>query len=203
MANADAGTTGNYIAIKDIKFIQNVKPCNSSNTIRVKVANGNVMTSSHIGQLISPDGSTLTAHIFSDLDTSLLSISEFVDLGYIVTYDSNSVKFMKQNQIVFTGHRDNITKLWMINLSLFNQFDLQANPTVRINSIVEFVRYWHACFCYPPKSTFVRALTSFLKVPGLQAHDVQKHLPNITFTAFGHLDATRKNLKSTKLMIGP
>ncbi len=85
----------------------------------------------------------------------------------------------------------------MINLSLFNQIDLQANPAVRINSIVEFVKYWHACFCYPPKSTFVRALTRFLKVPGLQAHDVQKHLPNIVYTAFGHEDATRKNLKST------
>ena len=35
---------------------------NLVNTIRVKVANGNIMTSSHTGQLIAPDGSTFTAH---------------------------------------------------------------------------------------------------------------------------------------------
>ena len=126
-----------------------------------------------------------------------------MDLGYTVTYESKTVNFSKNKQTIFTGHRDSVTKLWMINLSLFNQDNSQANPAVRINSIVELVKYWHACFCFPPKSTFVRALTKFLKVPGIQAHDVQKHLSNVIFTAFGHLDATKKNLKSTKLMIGP
>ena len=107
LANADSGTTGNYIAVKDISCIKNIIPCTNSNYIKVKVANGNITQSSHIGQIIAPDGSILTAHLFPQFSTSLLSISEFVDLGYTVTYDLSTVKFMKNNQIFFTGHRYN------------------------------------------------------------------------------------------------
>ena len=60
------------------------------------------------------------------------------------------------------------------------------------------MRYWHACFGFPAKSTFVYALTKWLTVPGLTAVDVKKHLPNIVNTALGHLDATRSNIASTR-----
>jgi len=202
LANADAGTTGNYISFKDISCIKNVTPCTNSNYIKVKVANGNIIKSSHIGQIKTPDGATITAHLFPEIETSLLSISEFVDIGYTVIYNSSNVKFNKNNTTMFTGHRDKNTKLWMIDLQLFNKYTLTANPAIQINSIAEFVLYWHACFCFPPKSTFVRALASYLKIPSLSATNVRKYLPNIIYTAFGHLDATRSNIQSTKQIVG-
>ena len=38
-------------------------------------------------------------------------------------------------------------------------------------------------------------------MPGLSAVDIKKHLPNIVNTALGHLDATRKNILSTKIKV--
>jgi hypothetical protein len=144
----------------------------------VKVANGNVITSTHIDTITAPDGSIVKAHLFPNIETSLLSISEFIDHGYTVIYEKHAVKFVKDNQIVFTGHRDINTRLWMVDLSIFNNSKNMASPAIQINSIVEFVRYWHACFCYPPKSTFIRALVSFLKIPDLTATNARKHLPS-------------------------
>ncbi len=73
-----------------------------------------------------------------------------------------------------------------------------AAPAVRLQSKEEYIRYCHACLGYPAKATLVRALKLWLSVPGLTAADVKKDLPNIVNTALGHLDATLKNIQSTK-----
>jgi hypothetical protein len=93
VANADSGSSGVYIATRDISCLSNVESCNNFNKINVTVANGQSIASSHIGQLRVPSGHTITAYIFPNINGSLLSVSSFVDLGYIVSYSEKKVDF--------------------------------------------------------------------------------------------------------------
>ena len=124
-----------------------------------------------------PSGHVLRAHIFSELNTSLLSISDLVDLGYRITYSKLKVEFNLNGTNVFEGERDARTGLWMVDFSVFKFDDNTkqpprvagsapnadtnvaprfAHPAVEVNNQRDFVAYWHAAFGYPSKSTFVR-----------------------------------------------
>ena len=106
LANADSGTTGNYIAFKNKTCMQKLMATNDHTKISVEVANGQSIKSSHIGELVVPGGDTVTAYLFPEINGSLLSISVFVDIGYTVIYSKTKVSFMKNNFIVFEGQRD-------------------------------------------------------------------------------------------------
>jgi len=219
LANADTGATGSYIAKRDAKCINNVVPCTPANQVAVEVANGQIITSTHVGELQVPDGAAIEAFVIPAISNSLLSISQVVDVGFTVIYSKDKVAFMKDKQEVFSGLRDPVSRLWMVDLSLFTRpiapampdvlavpaataaaaAPVLAMPAVRLQSKEEQVRYWHACFGFPAKASFVQALQDFLTVPGLSAADVKKHLSNSINTAYGHLDATRQNIKSTRL----
>ena len=196
-ANADSGASGNYIAVKDTSCLRNLTACTSTTQISVQVANNQVIQSSHIGELHVPGDVIMKAYIFPHINGSLLSISQFVDVGFIVTYTSNKVEFIKNNQLVFVGDRDPISRLWMVNLSLFSVNT--AVPAIRLSNKEELVRYWHACLGFPTKSTMLRALKIWLTIPDLTFESVKKYLPNVINTALGHLDATRKNIASTRV----
>ena len=215
LANADTGASGTYIALRDIKCISNVIPCSPANQVPVQVANGQKILSSHMGELQVPGGATLKAYIFPGISGSLLSISQLVDMGFKVIYSKNKASFRKGGREIFTGPRDPISRLWMVDLAAFAAPTSTAlpvahtvvsaaappglaAPAVRLQSKEEFVKYWHACLGFPPKATFVLALKDFLTVPGLSAEDVKKYLPNSVNTALGHLDATRQNIQSTR-----
>ena len=198
----DGGASGNYITVRAGDFFKNKIRCNATNQITVQVANGQSITSTHTTKLVVPGGDTLQAYIFPEINGSLISVSTFVDIGYTVTYDKEKVTFRKNKAIVFEGYRDSSSGLWMIDLNIFKtQSSLAASPAVRLQNREQFVRYWHACFGFPSKTTFLKALNTFLLVPGLSASDVKKYLPNIVNTALGHLDATRKNIMSTKIKL--
>jgi hypothetical protein len=184
-ANADTKASGTYIATRDTNSLHNIISCTTTSQISVQVANGQIITSSHVGDLQVPDGSKLRAYMFAGISGSLLSVSQLVDIGFIVTYNSNNVEFIKNN------YRDAITLLWMIDLSTFSHHiaptmpahpflpaaaaaTILVSPAVRLQSKEEHVRYWHVCFGFLSKSTFVCALKDWLKVPGLTAVDVKK-----------------------------
>ena len=214
--NADSGSSGTYIAIRDSNNLTDVQPCTVASRIGVTVANGHTIFSTHTGTLCLPSGHSLRAHIFADLNTSLLSIGDLADIGYLITYSKIKVEFKLLNNTIFEGQRDSRTGLWMVEFAVFdskiNSASSQAiknpsgptvkfaQPAVEVNSRVDFVRYWHAAFGFPTKTTFVsNILNGNICIDGLSVGTVRRNFVPSIFTAMGHLDATRANIKSTKL----
>ena len=64
VVNADSGSSGIYIAVKDTNCLIDVQQCTKQNKIQVTVANGHNIESSHIGKLIVPSGHNIAAYIF-------------------------------------------------------------------------------------------------------------------------------------------
>jgi hypothetical protein len=117
--NADSGSSGTYIAVRDVSNLTDVQPSTQASRIGVMVANGQTIFSTHTGTLSLPSGHSLTAHIFSDLNTSLLSIGDLADIGYTIIYSKVKVEFKLKNKTEFEGQRDVRTGLWMVDFSVF------------------------------------------------------------------------------------
>ena len=66
-AISDTGATGVYIHTRDTKCLTNVRPCTVQDQIKVTVANGNFVTSTHIGDLILPSGQKIISYFFPKL----------------------------------------------------------------------------------------------------------------------------------------
>jgi hypothetical protein len=224
--NADSGSSGTYVAIRDSSALVDVRATTQSSRIGVMVANGETMFSSHTGALMLPSGHLLRAHIFAELNTSLLSISDLVDVGYEITYSKLKVDFKLDNATIFEGQRDLQTGLWMVDFAVFKVITPTlgrakwtrgqisktlergcgnkptthfAQPAVEVNNRKDFVSYWHAAFGFPSKSTFVRnILNKNISIEGLTASSVRRNFVPSVYTAMGHLDATRSNIRSTK-----
>ena len=83
LANADTGTTGNFISIKDMQAIENIITVEKGNGINVELPDGRAITSIATGQLkwkwLTKDARTV--HIFKELTGSLLSIGMLCDAG--------------------------------------------------------------------------------------------------------------------------
>ena len=204
-ANADSGATGNYLTVSDISYLRDVRQSTLSEQIKVFVANGAPIVSTHHGYLDIPNVGPMIAYLFPSLTGSLLSISQCVNLGLTVTYCLNFVTFYKNNMPIFRGARDRRSGLWMVDLkdiSNASQSTFSASLAVKLDSVAEFVAFWHATFGFPALSTFIPAVDKgFIQVPGLTAQKIRKNPPNPTETAAGHLDATRQGQRSTKLVI--
>jgi hypothetical protein len=87
---------------------------------------------------------------------SLLSVSSLVDIGYKVLYSAEKVEFILNSKTVFEGQRDMVTRMWMVNFSVFSGPAQTAVPAVEVNSKREYVSYWHAALGYPSKTSFIR-----------------------------------------------
>jgi hypothetical protein len=69
----------------------------------------------------------------------------------------------------------------------------------------DLVEWWHASLGYPVASTFLRAISAWLKnkIPGVTLKVVRKHknrLKTIT-SAKGHLNQTRQGARSTTVQV--
>ena len=222
LANADSGASENYLTLSDMKILRDIKASSPTERIAVEVANGTLIYSTHHGYLDVPAHGPMMAHIFPQLKGSLLSISELVHVGLHVTYCKNFVTaFDNKDDIILQGNRDIRTGLWMVDLQSLiktpaqqnemstlstssNGSDHRANLTVRLDSVADFVNFWHGAFGSPALSTFIPAVEKgFIRIPGLTASKIRRHPPNPLATAYGHLDATRKGFRSTKQPVAP
>ena len=213
-ANADSGATGNYLTVADIGVLRDVCISAPAQRIAVAVANGTLLQSTHHGFLDVPGHGPMIAYIFPQLKGSLLSISQLVNVGLRVTYCADFVTGVDTaNNTVFQGNRDDRTGLWMVDLRSLSTSNMNvpnvvathsAASAVRLDSVAEFVKFWHATYGSPAVSTFLAAIDkSFIRVPGLTSAKVRRHPPDTLATAYGHLHATRKGIRSTKKTLSP
>ena len=205
LANADSGATGTYLRLADIKVLRDVKSSSTTDQITVAVAEGTLIKSTHHGYLDVPGHGAMIAHIFPQLQGSLLSISQLVNMGLHASYCANFVTFFDcDNKEIFQGNRDLRTGLWMVDLRSLSTATASGthhsvSAAIKLDSVADFVNFWHAAFGSPAVSTFLSAIdNSFIRVPGLTATKVRRHPPNAVATAYGHLHATRQGIKSTK-----
>ena len=198
-ANADTGTTGHFISIKDRNIMQDVKPVEKGKGITVEQPDGSTIMSIATGKLPwdwLPDEAR-TVHIFESLTGSLLSIGLLCDAGYEVIYNRKEVKITMDKKTVITGERSN--KLWMIDLQKNENTRGSMAQMIANANHAELVKYAHLTLGAPTLSTFMKALNKgYINPPGVNADMVRKNPPNTTATAKGHLNLIRQGLQSTK-----
>ncbi|KAG7350061.1 reverse transcriptase RNA-dependent DNA polymerase [Nitzschia inconspicua] len=140
------------------------------------------------------------------------------DAGCTVTFtDTNATVHLGPN-LLLTGSRDPGNGLWHLDLSsptaavATTRNTVQPGPTESAaftidhrTSPANLVAFAHASLFSPALSTLHDALRlGYLTgVPGLTAETLRRHPPHSTATTKGHLDQTRKNLRSTKTNIPP
>jgi hypothetical protein len=205
-ATSDTGATGTYVQPSDMRALQDVKVSAPRDQIVVAVADGTLLYSTHHGNLTIPDHGSIIAHVLPQLKSSLLSVSQLVDLGLRVIYCSKWVTVLNfKDDVIFKGHRDVRSGLWMVDLLSLSKTTTpietvnEASAAVRLDSVSDFVNFWHAAYGSPAASTFLAAIDKgYIRVPGLTSAKVRRHLPNTVATAHGHLTATRKGIQSTK-----
>ena len=76
----------------------------------------------------------------------------------------------------------------------------QANSVYDLPSTEQAIRWMHAVCGYPVKSTWLKAIKAgnFIGWPLLTEQNVKKYYPETTATPKGHLNQSRKNVRSTK-----
>jgi hypothetical protein len=81
----------------------------------------------------------------------------------------------------------------------------KANSVYDLPSIEQAIKWMHAVCGYPVKSTWIKAVKAgnFTGWPLLTEKNVQKYYPETTETDKGHMNQTRKNVRSTKAKSKP
>jgi hypothetical protein len=209
VAPADSGASGIYISNEDSDLLANTSIDQQSDVTQVQAAEGTVMHSKASGSLRfhgMPD-IDFPAKVFDELDSSLIGVGTSIDKAKVkAVLSSDSIDFINQDgTIVLSGPRCRRSGLWNIDLnqSVVNPcaHALAVRP-LPMDSVGDLIEWWHASFCYPAASTFLRALSSWLKdkIPGVTLENARKYknrLQSIT-SAKGHLNQTRQRARSTR-----
>jgi len=208
--NADTGATGHFMSVDDMTYLGNVKP--AVEPIAVQLPNGAHIWSTHTAILDIPalPIAARVAHIFPQLTSaSLISIGLLCDHGCTAVYTNTQVQILDaQQNVVLTGSRSPITKLWMIplvptdNMARGTNTDVSRGHTmstvIHSQTQAELVRFYHAALGSPAVSTLLAALRKgFINIPGFTVKAVRRNIPHTIATSKGHLDQTRQGQHST------
>jgi hypothetical protein len=184
----------------------------ATTTTQIQNPNGSTMDATHEGDLALQHLPktfpkwALKGHLVPELQShSLLSIGKFCDAGCIVELDKFELRIIYDDEIILTGHRDDSSKLWLINNPPPSQRIKaptieSANAALGSATPQDLVAFGHAALFSPALSTLEQALNQdFIDgFPGLTATSLRKHPPRSIPMAMGHLDQSRKNQRSTK-----
>jgi hypothetical protein len=81
----------------------------------------------------------------------------------------------------------------------------QANSVYDLPSTEQAIKWMHAVCGYPVKSTWIKAVKAgnFIGWPLLTTKNIAKYYPETEETTKGHMNQTRKNVRSTKTKATP
>jgi hypothetical protein len=133
---------------------------------------------------------------------SLLSVGQFCDEVYIVTFKQASVTICdSEKSQILSGPRDLNTGLWRINFRQTNNHIPEpiANNVYELRNTGVLVHYLHKALFSPTKSAMLQAVKDghLITWPGLTEEAINKHLKLTPATAMGHMNQRRQHIRST------
>jgi hypothetical protein len=128
------------------------------------------------------------------------------DAGYKVLFDEGQAQVINGNvavkgRIVMHGQHEHTTGLWTVPLDEYStKRDEFIDNVYEISKVYNAMQYLHEDAGSPVPSTFVKAIKAgiFTTWPTLTPEHVTKYLEKSEATVKGHLNQTRKNVRSTK-----
>lgn len=219
MITYDSGADGHYISETDRKLVG--LPILRQSTKRVG-ANGATSTAKHVTRLPFPQLSAQAAQAdsFEEFPTSLMSVGKTADDGTISIFTKEGVTVHDEKDVLITckgepiliGIRDEHGRYRIPLIQQKGQWQprkpsrkaretlSQANSVYDLPSIEQAIKWMHAVCGYPVKSTWLRAVKAgnFVGWPLLTEKNINKYYPESVETPKGHMNQTRKNVRSTK-----
>ena len=220
MVTYDSGADGHYISEADRAKAR--LPILRQSTKRVGVANGDVSLGNNVTRLPIPnlDDKATEADTFDDFPHSLMSVGKTSDAGTISIFTKDGVTVHKEEDVLITckgkpiliGARDSKGRYRIPLVQQRGQWQprqptkhskhklRQANSVYDLPSTEQAIKWMHAVCGYPVKSTWIAAIEAgnYIGWPLLTARNVKKYYPETTATPKGHMNQTRKNVRSTK-----
>ncbi len=216
----DSGANGHYISEVDRK--EAGLPILRSSTKRVRVANGNTSTAKHVTNLPFPQlSATATrADTFEQFPTSQMSVGKTSDDGTISVFTKHGVSVHKEEDVLITrngkpiliGIRDDKGRYRIPLVQQRGQWQprrpskkarmalCHASSMYDLPSTEQAIKWMHAVCGYPVKSTWMKAVAAgnYIGWPMLTVRNVNKYCPETNQNSMGHLNQTRKHVRSTK-----
>ena len=216
----DSGADGNYISETDRKQLG--LPILRISAKKVGVANGGTCRGKYVTELPFPALSKQAAEAdtFDEFPTSLMSVGKTADDGNVSIFTKEGVAVYKEEDVLITckgaailiGKRDERGR-YRIPLTQTKgnwqprrpskkarQYLRQANSVYDLPSTEEAIKWMHAVCGYPVKSTWIKAIKAgnYNGWPLLNERNAAKYYPETSETPKGHMNQTRKNVRSTK-----
>eukprot|EP00956_Cyclotella_meneghiniana_P001080 scaffold1265_cov38-Cyclotella_meneghiniana.AAC.7 len=190
--------------------------------IRVGVANGGTSKGVNVTQqpFEKLSAKAVKADTFNDFPDSLISVGQLADDETVSIFLKEGVSVHKEEDVLITvkneplliGVRDEQGR-YRIPLQQHKgqwkprhaskkarQTLRKANSVYDLPSTEQAIKWMHAVCGYPVKTTWLKAIKAgnYVGWPLLTVKNVTKYHPETTETPKGHLNQTRKNVRSTK-----
>eukprot|EP00956_Cyclotella_meneghiniana_P020709 scaffold36896_cov36-Cyclotella_meneghiniana.AAC.1 len=220
MASLDSGADNHYISEEDRKKLG--LPILKKSSRRVGVANGGTSKGVNVTQLPFEklSAKAVKADTFNDFPDSLISVGQLADDETGSIFSKEGVSVHKEEDVLITvkneplliGVRDEQGR-YRIPLQQHKgqwkprhaskkarQTLRKANSVYDLPSTEQAIKWIHAVCGYPVKTTWLKAIKAgnYVGWPLLTVKNVTKYYPETTETPKGHLNQTRKNVRSTK-----
>ena len=216
----DSGADGHYMSEDDRK--EACMPILRSSNKKVGVANGETCKATNVTRLPFPQLSARAtlADTFTNFPTSLMSVGKTSDDGTISIFTKTGVTVHNETDVLIRckgaplliGVRDEQGRYRIPLIQHRGQWQPRtptnrarltlekANSVYDLPSTEQGIKWMHAVCGYPVKSTWLKAIAAgnFIGWPLLTVQNVKRYYPETTETPKGHLNQTRKNVRSTK-----
>jgi hypothetical protein len=220
MITYNSGANGHYISKND--RCKAGLPIIWKSTRQVGVANGGVSQAKFVTQLPFKDLSAQAtqADTFQDFPSSLMSKGKTADDGTISVFTKDGVTIHKETDVLITckgepiliGVRNEQGRYQIPLIQQRGQWQprrpskqaqkclRQANSVYDLPSTEQTIKWMHAVCGYPVKLTWLKAIEAhnYIGWPMLTERSINKYYPETSETSKGHMNQTRKNIRSTK-----
>jgi hypothetical protein len=167
----------------------------------------------------------MQANTFQDFPTSLISIGKMANNDTVSVFTKEGVNVFKEEDVLITCKgkpilirvRDSHGQYRIPLMQQRGQWQpqrpskqaqkalRQANSVYDLPSTEQAIKWIYAVCGYPVKSTWLKAIKAgkYLGWLMLNERNIQKYYPKTIKTAKGHVNQTRKNVRSTKAKTVP